>query len=53
MSEIQTQKPSEKAIYRPLKPNRVYPCGCEEKEVVDSRSGMYMWEKDKRCDDHK
>jgi len=48
MSEEKTAK----NLYRPFKSNRFLPCGCEEKEEVDSRSGFYVWVNIKNCGTH-
>ena len=52
LKESMSEEKTAKNLYRPFKSNRFLPCGCEEKEEVDSRSGFYVWVNIKNCGTH-
>ena len=37
---------------RPPRENRLIPCGCEQAEEVDDRSGYFIWRSINLCKEH-
>jgi len=42
-----------KFVARQPKPNRVMPCGCEQREDVHKSTGYFIWVIVKACEEHK